>query len=169
MRGRVAGGGTGWIRARTAEVMLGLTSNSAFAIVRSMRMALSWLSILVLGTLLVAACTQPQATPTPTPTPTATPTPTPVPDIKSWSKADISSMLSLAGTVETPGEGAVGPYWNVVRLGVPKQEGVALASRGGNGQKVKASTRRRTAWRRARSFRIVGAGRRTWSRRGLTR
>ena len=45
-------------------------------------------------------------------------------------------MLSLAGTVETPGEGAVGPYWNVVRLGVPKQEGVALASRGGNGQIV---------------------------------
>ena len=52
----------------------------------------------------------------------ATPTPTPVPgtDIRSWLTADISSLLSLAGTwlpFDIPAN-LVGPFWNVVKLGI---------------------------------------------------
>ena len=61
-----------------------------------MWLLLRWPFILVFGVLLVAACTQPEATPTPTLTPTARPTPTPTPTPEERLKAAADRMAALS-------------------------------------------------------------------------
>jgi hypothetical protein len=60
---------------------------------------------------------------------------TPGTDIRTYLTANITPMLSIAGTwlpIDTTA-GLVGPFWNVVKLGTSQREGVALAGWAFNG------------------------------------